>query len=271
MTREDDRRPGGRTRPGIQSVEIAMRIVMQLVGRAAPAPLSELAKSVGMPPNKVHRYLVSLTRTRVTAQEVATGRYGLGPAAIAIGLAGLRMTDVTRQAFDMLPSLRDETGETAVIGVWTEQGPVITRIEESSRPVFMNVRVGSILPLTRTAVGQIYAAFLPSDVSQLLKTEMGEASSDQAASPFAAILARVRQDRLASVRGTLVPGVSALAAPVFDHRGRIVLSLGLLGQTDDLPDGVKSPAAQTLRNYATDLSKQLGFDPGGGDHPGDGS
>jgi len=248
-------------RPGIQSVEIAARILLQLVEYSAPVQLRELAKAVGMPPNKVHRYLVSLTRTGLMSQDEGSGRYGLGPASISLGLAGLRMTDAIRQAFDALPRLRDVTNETAVIGVWTPHGPVITRIEESSRPVFMNVRVGSILPLTRTAVGQIYAAFIDSPHTRtLLRSELHHQNALFTPTAFAQTCASIRRRRFSAIQGLLVPGVAALAAPVLDHRGRIALSIGLLGRVEDLSIEVESASARELIRVATELSESLGFD-----------
>ena len=248
-------------RLGIQSVEIAAQILMQLVQFPAPVPLRQLSKAVGMAPNKVHRYLVSLTRVQLTVQDQESGRYGIGPAAISLGLAGLRMTDAMHQAFEALPALRDDTGETAVIGIWTRHGPAIARIEESGRPVFMNVRVGSILPLMRTAVGQIYATFLPRrDTTDLLDAEFREKQSHLTRTAFDDVRIAVRRHRFAAVQGSLVSGVTALAVPIFDHRGRLALALGLLGRTEDLTIERDGFAAKLLSQVSVKLSAQLGFD-----------
>ena len=47
-------------------------------------------------------------------------------------------------------------------------------------------------------------------------------------------LVEVRKSRLGRVEGRLVPGVSALAAPVFNLDGQIVAAIGLLGRDVDL-------------------------------------
>src|SRR5215831_14182029 len=155
------KKEGGRKRErlGIQSVEIASRILGAMADALQPLPLKDLARRSGMPAAKVHRYLVSLTRTKLVAQDSSDGRYSIGPAAIALGLAGLHSLDAVRIASEFLGDLRDASGETAVLAIWTSAGPVIIRIEESSRPVFMNVRVGSTLPLLRSAVGRVFAAY----------------------------------------------------------------------------------------------------------------
>ena len=135
--------PAARQRLGIQSVEIASRILAAMADALQSLPLKELARRCNMPAAKVHRYLVSLTRTNLVAQDSVDGRYSIGPAAVALGLAGLHSVDAVRIASAWLSDLRDASGETAVLATWSNAGPVIIRIEESSRPVFMNVRVGS--------------------------------------------------------------------------------------------------------------------------------
>lgn len=257
--------PQLRQRPGIQSVEIASRILAAMADALQPLPLKDLARHCGMPPAKVHRYLVSLTRTNLVAQNSGDGRYSIGPAAIALGLAGLHSLDAVRIASEFLGDLRDASGETAVLAIWSSAGPVIIRIEESSRPVFMNVRVGSTLPLLRTAVGRVFAAYhLGEEVRSLIAKERralgrrkaGEGSVED-------MLALTRRVALGIVDGDLVPGVTALAAPVFDHRARIVASVGLLGGPEHLEPCADSAAARLLTKAAAAISERLGYQPSG--------
>src|SRR5262245_57200625 len=69
--------------PGIQSVEVAARILRALIDAGRPVPLKELARLARMHPGKAHRYLVSLTRTEIVTQDESSGHYGVGPMAIA--------------------------------------------------------------------------------------------------------------------------------------------------------------------------------------------
>ena len=257
--------PQLRQRPGIQSVEIASRILAAMADALQPLPLKDLARRCGMPAAKVHRYLVSLTRTKLVAQDSSDGRYSIGPAAVALGLAGLHSLDAVRIASEFLSDLRDASGETAILAIWSNMGPVIIRIEESSRPVFMNVRVGSTLPLLRTAVGRVFAAYHSGEeVRSLVATERrafargkgGEASVED-------MLALTRRAALGIVAGDLVPGVTALAAPVFDHRARIVASVGLLGGPEHLEARADSAAARLLIKAAAAISERLGYQPSG--------
>jgi DNA-binding IclR family transcriptional regulator len=220
-----------------------------------------------MSAGKVHRYLVSLTRTDLVAQDSDSGRYSIGAAAIALGLAGIHSIDVVRVASEFLVSIRDATGETAVLAVWSAAGPVIVRIEESTRPIFMNVRVGSTLPILRSAVGRVFAAYLPGpDTAGLIAKEQRAGRNREQASASrelaaVTILTQTRVHGIAVIAGDLVPGVIALAAPIFDHRGRIVASAALLGSPEHLDASAQTSAAESLKAAAATISRRLGFAP----------
>ncbi len=252
--------PAARQRLGIQSVEIASRILAAMADALQPLPLKDLARRCGMPAAKVHRYLVSLTRTKLVAQDSVDGRYSIGPGAIALGLAGLHSVDAVRIASACLGDLRDASGETAVLAIWSGTGPVIIRIEESSRPVFMNVRVGSTLPLLRSAVGLVFAAYrAEEEVRGLIAKERQTIGRRRGGGAIEERLSRTRRLGLGVVDGDLVPGVTALAAPVFDHRARIVASVALLGNPEHLEARADSPAARLLKKTAATISERLGY------------
>jgi len=250
-------------RPGIQSVEIASRILAAMTEAGRSLQLKELARGSGMPAAKVHRYLVSLTRTNLVTQGSGDGRYSIGPAAIALGLAGLHSVDVVRIASEFLIELRDASGETAVLAVWSSAGPAVIRIEESGRPVFMNVRVGSTLPILRSAVGRVFAAYLPGQETAALiakerRLPRGNTRGGKRAGARA-IIAETRSRGLAVIDGDLVPGVTAIASPIFDHRARIVASVALLGGSEHLDARPNSKARALLKKIAAAISARLGF------------
>jgi len=255
------RRPKSKREPlGIQSVEIAARILRALAEGGGALPLRELSAATGMHRGKVHRYLISLARAGLVTREADFGHYGIGPLAISAGLAGLNRLNPVRLAYEALPALRDRIGETVLLAVWGERGATVIALEDSARPVTLNVRVGSILPLRTSATGRVFAAHMPKPVLRpVLAAEAKRAgAAAPAAAAFARILAEVRRDGLSAVEGTLIPGLNALAAPVFDQRGALALVLGAVGRRETLAARTRGPAAAALKEVATRLSRQLG-------------
>ena len=78
---------------------------------------------------------------------------------------------------------------------------------------------------------------------------------------FAAELDAVRTQQVAQVTDQLLPGISALATPVFDGFGQLVLCLAVIGPSATLQTGPASSAAQHLREAARGLSQRLGAHP----------
>lgn len=261
------RQRGARREPlGIQSVEIAARILRALAEGGGALALRDLAAATGMHRGKVHRYLISLARAGLAARESEFGHYGIGPLAITAGLAGLNRLDPIRLAYAALPALRDRIGETVVLAVWGEHGATVIALEDSARPVTLNVRVGSILAVRTSAMGRVFAAFLPEAIVRpvlAVERKRGTAGTGAGSPPspaaLARILAEIRRDGLAAVAGTLIPGLNALAAPVFDQRGKLVLVMGVVGRRETLAARTTGPGATALRDAAAALSRQLGY------------
>ena len=252
----------GRREPlGIQSVEIAARILRALAEGGGALALRDLAAATGMHRGKVHRYLISLARAGLVTREAEFGTYGIGPLAISAGLTGLGRLNPVRLAYEALPALRDRIGETVVLAVWGERGATVIALEDSARPVTLNVRVGSILPLRTSATGRVFAAHLPASVLRPVLAAEAKRGEARATSPGATarILAEVRRNGLAAVEGTLIPGLNALAAPVFDQRGALALVVGAVGRRETLAARPRGPAAAALKEAAALLSRQLGW------------
>jgi len=241
--------------PGIQSVEVAGKILRALIDGGRPLPLKDLARLARMHPGKVHRYLVSLTRTELVSQDDSSGHYGVGPMAIALGLSGLRNVNVVRAATAVMPSLRDEINETVLLSIWSPQGPVVFALEESSRPVSMNIRVGSILPILSTATGRVFAAFMPGELTASL-IEAEQRRSPRFRDPK--IIDDARERGFAAVEGTAVPGISAVSVPVFDHNDKIAGVIGALGRTEEIDAAPDGKVTKALLKGAAEISRRMG-------------
>jgi IclR family transcriptional regulator, KDG regulon repressor len=57
----------------------------------------------------------------------------------------------------------------------------------------------------------------------------------------------------------LIPGVDAVAAPVFDVRGKLVAVMSVVGRSSGMPSNWGEPIVQALDQAARNLSRQLGF------------
>jgi len=119
-----------------------------------------------------------------------------------------------------------------------------------------------VMSLRGTASGRLFAAHLPrAEVRAVLRMEAaleGTRSVGMLDAGFAAELDAIRAAGLARAVDLLLPGVSALAAPVFDGAGRMVLALTAIGPGALVDARADGPLARALRQQAGALSARLG-------------
>ncbi|MGS0754601.1 IclR family transcriptional regulator [Roseateles sp. GG27B] len=247
---------------GIQSVEVGGQLLLALAHHGRPLSLKDLAAQAQMVPAKAHPYLVSFIKLGLVEQEAASGRYGLGPLAMQLGLISLQQYDPVRLATPRIEELAALLGHTVAIAVWGNRGPTIVRVAEAPSPVHISMRHGTVMSLRGTASGRLFAAHLPR--TQVLAALAAENQLDSAQAPamdaaFEALLRQVAQVGLASSQDGVVQGVSALAAPVFDEQGRMLLSLTAIGPSGSFDLAAGGTLAVALRRVGTEVSRQLGW------------
>ncbi|MEP7100813.1 MAG: IclR family transcriptional regulator [Burkholderiales bacterium] len=262
-----------RTQRGIQSIEVGGQVLTALAHHARPMALKDLARAAGMAPAKAHPYLVSYARIGLIEQDPQTGLYFLGPLALQLGLISLQQANPVQVATPVIAALAQRIGHTVALAVWGTRGATIVRLEESPAAVHVNMRHGTVFSLANTASGRLFAAFqAPAVARQHLEAERKrqKANPDPAvagmpAAPplpiwktFDAQLAEVRAHGLSRSVGEVVPGVNAMAAPVFDHTGAMVLAITAIGPAGVFDTTWGGAIALALRQGAADVSQRLG-------------
>jgi DNA-binding IclR family transcriptional regulator len=241
-----------REQRGIQSIEVGGQLLLALAHEGRPMPLKALARAAGMAPPKAHPYLVSFGKLGLIVQDEASGHYGLGPLAMQLGLISLQQSDPVRLATAQLPALAQAVGQTVGIAVWGSRGATIVRTEQGPLPVYVGMRHGTVMSLRGTASGKLFAAWLPK--ARILASDP-QAELDAG---FERELATIRASGLAQAADAAVPGVAALAAPVFDADGHLVLSLTAIGPAASFDTRLDGAPARALAAGAEALSRQLG-------------
>jgi DNA-binding IclR family transcriptional regulator len=253
-----------KTRQGIQSIEVGGRVLEALAYAPHPLMLRDLAAAADMAPAKAYRYLVSFIRMGLAEQERETGRYTLGPFALQLGLSALARMEPVALATPILRDLGEAIGQTVAIAVWGNQGATIVRWFGSDTPVSASLRLGSVMPLSRSATGRAFLTFLPrKTTAQFLERELANnrrlglnPASVEEVEPS---IQRTRRDGIARTSDFL-PGIAGMAAPVFDYNGSMTLALIALGYKSTFDISLSGPIATRVRDLARQLSRRLGFD-----------
>lgn len=252
----------GDARQGIQSVENAMTVLLALERGAGPMTLTQIAEGSGMQLSKAHRYLVSLSRVRLVSQSPSSGLYDLGPAMRRLGAEALRRMDEGSLASEYLPGLRDLTKHTVGLCVWGQHGPVLIRMEYGGFLLPMTVRVGTTLPLATTSAGQVFLAHLPETLTEpVLHADQPDGRQEISGEELARIKDDVRRDGFAVTTDAVLPGVTALSAPVFATEGSLPLAVViLLPKRQATPSVLRTVCAELLKTTEA-ISAEVGYAP----------
>lgn len=265
--------PGSRPQRGIQSIEVGGQVLRAMAHAGQPMALKDLAREADMPAAKIHPYLVSFARIGLMEQDPESGRYFLGPLALQLGLISLKQASPVQAAAAELPGLVQRIGHTVAIAVWGSRGATIVRLEESPAPIHVNMRQGTVFSLAGTATGRLFAAYREAGEARALLDDerrrhkshpapaianMPPARDVPAWREFARELVEVRAHGLARSDGETLPGVNAIAAPVLDHEGRIVLAVTAIGPASIFDLAWDGAIAREVRACAERISRRLG-------------
>lgn len=246
------------SRQGIQSVEIASRVLFALERAGSSLTLNELAKQCGEAPNKIHRYLVSLGRSGLTSQSPTTGRYDLGPALRRLGAEAIRRTNEVAVATDHVIALSNETGHAVNLSVWGEDGPILVRWDYGRHALSLTARIGATLPIIESAAGQVFLAHLPDAMTaSALERQYGRLTARQLAD-VEQIKARVRRRGFAEVKGGLITGQMSYAVLVASATEPMPLVATMVVPMDVVDEVVAMNAPRALIKCAADIVAELG-------------
>jgi DNA-binding IclR family transcriptional regulator len=249
--------PGKRVQRRIQSINVGFRLIRVLEQAGTKLPLKDLAARAAMAPSKAHLYIVSFVQLGLVVQDPLTMRYGLGPYAVHLGLAGIRQLDVAEVAREPMEELEEKIGAAVYLSIWGSRGPTIVMKLDKALKAPIMIRVGYVLPLLATATGRVFLAHLPKlETAPVLKQD-GPVAADLRARAKKSIAA-VKRYGVGFSDGRHYQGLSALSAPVFDHAGSMAAAVTLLGFQRNMDIDPNGSMAKALRRAARAISASLG-------------
>lgn len=254
---DQSEREVGREQRHIQSIEVGFRIIAVLEGSRAKLPLKVIAERAGMPPSKAHLYMVSFTRLGLVTQDPVSTRYGLGPYAVQLGLAGLRQLDVLDIARGPAEDLQQRCGLSVFLSVWGNMGPTIVAKFDGDLEVPVAIRVGHVLPLLTSATGRVFLASLPPPpLNDVVLRSGGDARNLPGATEEA--VAELASSGVTRSDSRVFDGFAALSSPIRDTAGAVAATLTVLGLRSRVDLDPLGALATDLRTTCKEVSRIMG-------------
>ncbi len=243
---------------GINSVEVAADILLQLANFRQPITLKILSQHCNLSPSKVHRYLSSLTKLGFTSHGEKSGKYSLGKNAILLGLAAMHQIDQIDDVMEEVQTLVAEINCHVGLSVWSKAGPTIVRWERSDDSLVVPFMLGQVLPILHSASGRVFAAFLdPALTRELIAKERASYNDSIYASDdeLKTALREINRNRFAISKGEVESETTAISTPIVDWQDNPIVVITALISKNSSDDKILS-ILTALRIFSENKSVQ---------------
>jgi len=223
----------------IQVLERAMNLLEAFDEDHQEMGVTELADRLGLHKATVHRILRTLEKGGFIQQNSDNGKYHLGWQLIPLGTLALQHFDLRRLASDLLHALLEEHQETVDMAIYQAGVMYYIEVLESPQPVKIAARPGRGLPIHCTATGKAFLAFAePEQVDKILSRKLERYTPQTLIDPdlIRKEFEEIRSKGYATSREEFEVGITAVAAPVFNRKGKVEAVMAMPGPSYRIPD-----------------------------------
>jgi DNA-binding IclR family transcriptional regulator len=250
--------------PTIRSLEATLDV---LEGFLAPGGdfrgVTELSRMTGIQKNRVWRILTTLAQRGYVLQDEETQKYSLGPGFLILGETFRNRFDLRRAAAPFMDELAEVSGDAIHLDIIYGQEAVLIDRRLGQHGVQVTGPIGEGIPLYLGASPKIHLAYLsPRERSKLL-----DEIRIVPRTPKSVESREMLESQLEDIRslGYWVSeedyeiGSNEVAAPVFDHTGRVVAGLGIAIPRARYTPERRDRSIELVVDAAKGLSETLGY------------
>jgi len=250
-------------RYAINSVLRANAILRLLATESTGLRIGELAKRLDLDRTTVFRLIATLETCALVERLPETKAYKLGVGVFEIGSAYIRSTDLHSLARPVMIDLARRVKEAVHWAILSGDKAVCIDKIDSPRGLGSTSKIGRAMPLNSGSVGKVLLAFQPAEARERLLESMDlPRLTDRTITTVGSMRKEIAEIRRAGYSLSLGEGESdmaCIAAPIFDHDGRIVAGLSVGGTIHRFSDPDASAfLIQEVKKAAAVISEKLG-------------
>jgi IclR family acetate operon transcriptional repressor len=248
---------------GVQSVDRALMLLEVLGEDEEGNRLTDLASRTGLAPSTVHRLLTTLEQRQFIHFNPTDRLWHIGRQVFAIGSAFVRQRNFVTPSLPVLRRLRDQTRETANLGI-VEDGEMVMITQVESREITRSVaRIGGRAPMYASGMGKaILASYSSADVAAVLSRHAMRRFTARTLTrrpPLEDQLETIRHDGYAVDDEEYMAGLRCVAAAVYNHQGDVLCAISVSG----LPSRITDERVPVLGRLVSETARELTYSLGG--------
>jgi len=223
--------------------------------------LQEIAERIRMPKTTAFRLVNTLERAGFLIR-MDNQRYSLSLKLARLGglvRSTLNIRDIARP---VMLQVNEQTSETITLNAIVGTERMVIDVVDTPSPLMSMARPGERLPLLVSASARVLMAYMkPEVLESVLAVNTRSVEFDRVA--FDREVARFRRQGYGISRGQRVPGLTAIAVPIFDIHDEVHYCLSLTGPSVRV-DSRDHELAEIMIAAGRDISSRLGASPDNG-------
>lgn len=246
----------------VQSVDRAMSLMETLSEADGGLRLTDVSKRTNLSLTTVHRLLTTLEQRRFVQFLPTDNLWHIGSHAFAVGNSFIRDRSFMAPAQPYLRRLRDQTKETANLGV-VDNGEIVLVDQMKSREITRAISsIGGRTPMTASGMGKsVLATYSGVEVSSFLTRHSMRRVTAKTLTCRDALqlqLAKIRTEGYAVDDEEYVVGLRCVAAPVYDSHSEVVCALSISGLPSRLVGSRIPVLGKLVASAAAEMTRSLG-------------
>lgn len=247
---------------GVKSVRRALNLLVLLAEQDEGTRVSDLARQAELAVSTTHRLLTTLEAQGFAHCDAESALWHVGRSAFAVGNAYGRRRTFVAPALPYLRRLRDQTRETANLGI-IDGDRLVTVSQVESREIVRAISPpGGMAPLFCSGMGKALLATWPDDEIEALARRTGlPPLTPRSLTTLPALMEdirRIRERGYAVDDEEHIPGLRCVAAVVWSPIGDPACAISISGLAGRLTAARIPAAGEQVREAARLLSGHLG-------------
>lgn len=242
----------------IGSLQIGIGIIDLIAKQSHPLKFTEIQELTQITKSNLYKYLNTLTHLELLYRDKKNGTYSLGSKMITYGMAAIGQQDLMTKVTPYLQELNQMTNLTALLAVWTNNGPVIANISSSHIGLNIGAQIGTQLPILSSS-GKVFSTFQTPPLVNEWKERERRSLSQKQLENLHKEENEISKTYISFAKEPLVSSVSSASAPLFNYNKELVGCLTIVGFSENVPQCLEDEHSKTLLKLAKDISSILGF------------
>jgi IclR family pca regulon transcriptional regulator len=248
----------------VSSLVRGLKILSTFTVKTPSLKVSEIAEMTGLDQATVFRFVYTLEYLGYLVRDEETKRYRQSVRMLSLSLPAREGIAVREVALPVMFELSEKISETVKLAVLDGVEIVMVALAEVMDKLVYRTPIGHRSASYCTAQGKALLAYQPiEDWDRLISMiDFVPRTENTIVDPqkFRQELLKVRQQGYAIQDGEMLLGLGSLAAPVFDHAGKVVAAINISGLSIQILHEEKvGNIIEELVNSARTISIKLGY------------